>query len=155
MCRFYTTHVNDPLPAAVGARVLDVVVRDHLVERSRRLGVALHKGLSRLQARYGCIGDVRGRGLFAGIEIVADRITKVGAPEIGNAVAKKMTELGLWAQLSTMSSFGGIFRIAPPLTTTESELEKGLTIMEEAFASTYGTMPLYGRDGESHALQNG
>ena len=80
---------------------------------------------------------------MAGIEIVADRSTKAGAPHVGDAVAKKMTELGVWAQLATIASFGGVFRIAPPLTTAEEELERGLAIMEEAFASTPGTMPLY------------
>lgn len=80
---------------------------------------------------------------MAGVEIVADRQTKAGNTELGAAVATKMTDLGLWAQLSTMPSFGGVFRLAPPLTTTDEELEKGLSIIEEAFASTPGTMPLY------------
>ena len=140
---FYTTHVNDPLLAAVGDKVLEIVVRDSLVERSRQLGAELHQGLHRLQARYGCVGDVRGRGLMAGVEIVADRETKASAPVLGDAIGKRMTELGVWAQLATMASFGGVFRIAPPLTTTEEELEKGLEIIEEAFASTSGTMPLH------------
>ena len=146
---FYTTHINDPLPAAVGDKVLEIVVRDNLVERSRALGSRLQKGLRHLQSRYECIGDIRGRGLMAGVEIVADRATKAGAPELGDAVAKKMTELGVWAQLATMASFGGVFRIAPPLTTTDEELEFGLDIMEEAFASTPGTMPLYTQVGKA------
>ncbi|KAK3720081.1 hypothetical protein LTR37_003904 [Vermiconidia calcicola] len=145
---FYTTHVNDPLPAAVGDKVLEVIVRDNLVERSRTLGEKLQQGLLRLQSRYGCIGDVRGRGLMAGVEIVSDRGTKTGAPQLGKAIGDKMTELGVWAQLSTMASFGGVFRIAPPLTTTDDEMEKGLAIIEEAFASTPGTMLLgAGHDG--------
>jgi len=141
---FYTMHVNDPLPAAVGLKVLDVVVRDGLVERSRRLGVRLQATLRELQTRYTCVGDVRGRDLMAGLEIVADRETKAEATELGYMTAARMTELGLWAQLSTNLSFAGCFRIAPPITTTEEQLEEGLAIMEEAFRSTEGTMPLYG-----------
>ncbi|KAK3722884.1 hypothetical protein LTR37_002029 [Vermiconidia calcicola] len=145
---FYTTHANDPLPAAVGDKVLEVVVRDNLIARSGTLGEKLQQSLLRLQSRYGCIGDVRGRGLMAGVEIVSNRSTKAGAPQLGKAIGDKMTELGVWAQLSTMASFGGVFRIAPPLTTTDDELEKGLAIIEEAFASTPGTMPLdAGDDG--------
>lgn len=140
---FYTTHVNDPLPAAVGWKVLDIVVRDNLVEKSRQLGKTLQTALRRLESRYGCIGDVRGRGLMAGLEIVADRETKAAAPDLGSAIANRMVQLGLWAQLSTMASFGGVFRIAPPITITEEELEEGLAIMERAFAETEGTMPLY------------
>ncbi|KAK8164067.1 dialkylglycine decarboxylase [Phyllosticta citrichinensis] len=139
---FYTTHVNDPLPTAVGLKVLEIVERDNLVAYSARLGGKFQAGLRTLQARYGCIGDVRGRGLMAGVEIVADRETKTGAPEVAAAVADRMGKKGLWAQLSTMASFGGVFRLAPPLTTTGEELEKGLRIMEEALRETPGTMPL-------------
>ncbi|KAI7537952.1 PLP-dependent transferase [Hortaea werneckii] len=151
---FYTTHVNDPIPAAVGDKVLEIVVRDGLVAHSRRLGEKLQAGLRRLQSRYGCIGDVRGRGLMAGLEIVSDRTTKKGAPEVGAAVGQKMTELGLWAQLATMASFGGVFRIAPPITVTEEELKLGLGMMEKAFASTPGTQPLYDVEGDTPSAQH-
>jgi 4-aminobutyrate aminotransferase-like enzyme len=140
---FYTTHINDPLPAAVGDKVLEIVIRDDLCARSKRLGIKLQAGLRHLQSRYGCIGDVRGRGLMGGMEIVGDRTTKVGAPEVGAAVSNKMVEMGLWAQLATMSSFGGVFRIAPPITVTEEQLDLALSIIEEALRTTPGTMPLY------------
>jgi 2,2-dialkylglycine decarboxylase (pyruvate) len=68
---FYTTHVSDPLPAAVGLKVLEVVERDGLVERARTAGERLVQGLQRLQSRHACIGDVRGRGLLLGLELVA------------------------------------------------------------------------------------
>ncbi|KAH6670387.1 4-aminobutyrate aminotransferas-like protein class-III [Halenospora varia] len=139
---FYTTHVNDPLPAAVGLKVLEIVVRDGLVERSRVAGIKLKSTLERLQAKYGCIGDVRGRGLMCGVEIVGNRETKSPDIELGDALAKKMTELGLSANLSTMKSFGGVFRIAPPITITDKELDAGLSIFEEALRTTPGTTPL-------------
>lgn len=142
---FYTTHVNDPLPTAVGLKVLEIVERDDLVAHSARLGGKLQTALRSLQTRYGCIGHVRGRGLMAGLEMVADRETKTGAPELAAAVADKMAKKGLWAQLSTMASFGAVFRLAPPLTTTEEQLDKGLSIMEEALRETPGTMPLYAK----------
>ncbi|TIV69577.1 MAG: aminotransferase class III-fold pyridoxal phosphate-dependent enzyme, partial [Mesorhizobium sp.] len=69
---FYTTHVSDPLPAAVGLAVLDVVEEEKLVERAQHLGARLFDGLSRLKQRYECVGDVRGRGLLLGVEIVKD-----------------------------------------------------------------------------------
>jgi 4-aminobutyrate aminotransferase-like enzyme len=139
---FYTTHVNDPLPAAVGLKVLDIVVRDGLVERSQKAGLRLKAGLEKLKSRYGCIGDVRGRGLMCGVEIVADRKTKEPDFELGNKLAEKLLQLGLSANLATLKSFGGVFRIAPPITVTDEELELGLEIFEKALASTEGTMPL-------------
>jgi adenosylmethionine-8-amino-7-oxononanoate aminotransferase len=74
---------------------------------------------------------------------VADRETKRGAADLGWAVSGKMAELGVWAQLSTLPAFGGVFRIAPPITTTEEQLDQGLAIIEEALRTTPGTMPLY------------
>ncbi|KAJ9622561.1 hypothetical protein H2204_011480 [Knufia peltigerae] len=139
---FYTTHVNDPLPASVGDKVLEIVVRDNLVENSRTLGLRLQAGLQKLKERYGCVGDVRGRGLMAGLEIVGDRETKAPALDLARRIADKMYELGLWANLSSHSSFGGVFRIAPPIVLTEEQLDEGLEIMVKAFHLTEGTMPL-------------
>lgn len=139
---FYTTHVNDPLPAAVGDKVLEIVLRDDLIANSRSRGEQLKRGLLQLQRRYGCIGDVRGRGLMCGVEIVGDRETKSAALELARKVADKMYQLGLWAQLSSHASFGGVFRIAPPIVISAEQIDAGLAIMEEAFRSTAGTMPL-------------
>ena len=60
--------MNDPLPAAVGLKVIEVVQRDGLAERAAELGNASSRGCASLQQRYGCIGDVRGRGLLLGME---------------------------------------------------------------------------------------
>jgi 4-aminobutyrate aminotransferase-like enzyme len=146
---FYTTHVNDPLPAAVGLKVLEIVVRDNLVARSREAGLQLHAALQKLKLRYGCIGDVRGRGLMAGIEIVGDRKTKQPDLQLGNRLAEKMNALGLSANLATMASFGGVFRIAPPITISDENLHLALSLMEEAFRDTEGSQPLY--DTQEHA----
>lgn len=140
---FYTTHVNDPLPAAVGDKVLEILFRDDLVAHSRAMGLVLHAGLRRLRARYGCVGDVRGRGLMAGVEVVADRASKTPALELARQVGDRAYELGLWANLSSHPSFGGTFRIAPPITVTAAQIEEGLDILDRAFAQTEGTLPLY------------
>ena len=81
---------------------------------------------------------------MAGIEIVSDRETKGPAIELGRRLGDKMMDLGLWAQLSSHKSFNGVFRIAPPIVITESQVEDGLRILEEAFATTKGSRPLYG-----------
>ncbi|KAH8652349.1 pyridoxal phosphate-dependent transferase [Xylariales sp. PMI_506] len=140
---FYTTHINDPLPAAVGDKVLEIVVRDGLVARSKELGEVLHSGLRRIESRYGCVGDVRGRGLMAGLEIVADRETKTPDFDVAKRIGDRAYELGVWANLSSHPSFGGTFRIAPPITITQAELELGLELLEKAFAETPGSQPLY------------
>jgi 4-aminobutyrate aminotransferase-like enzyme len=139
---FCTTHVNDPLPAAVGVTVLEVVMRGGLVERARVAGERLHAGLRALQARYGCIGDVRGRGMFAGLEIVDDRVQKTPAPRVAEALSERMFELGLSTNLLRMGSHERVFRLAPPLVMTDAQIDMGLELMEEALRTTEGTLPL-------------
>ncbi|EXJ86303.1 2,2-dialkylglycine decarboxylase (pyruvate) [Capronia epimyces CBS 606.96] len=140
---FITTHVNDPMPAAVGDKVLEIVQRDNLVENSRLMGLHLEAGLKKLQSRYGCVGDVRGRGLMMGMEIVADRDSKAPSPELAQKLADKIYELGLWANLSSHPVSGGSFRIAPPITTTRAQIDEGIEILERALAATKGSQPLY------------
>lgn len=139
---FYTTHLNDPLVAAVGDKVLEIVERENLVEHARRVGAVLHSGLQKLESRYGCIGDVRGRGLMAGVEIVTDRESKTPALDLGRRIGDKAFDLGVWANLSSHPSFGGVLRIAPPITVTEEEIKLGLEMLEQAFAETSGSLPL-------------
>ena len=62
-------------------------MRDKLTERAARLGEYLRDGLRSLQQRYECIGDVRGRGLLVGLDLVQDRATKAPAPELAHRVA--------------------------------------------------------------------
>ncbi|TIV54701.1 MAG: aminotransferase class III-fold pyridoxal phosphate-dependent enzyme, partial [Mesorhizobium sp.] len=129
---FYTTHVSDPLPAAVGLAVLDVVEDEKLVERAQRLGAQLFDGLSRLKQRYECVGDVRGRGLLLGVEIVKDRKDRVPDHQLGAAIAAEAFRRGLSMNIVKLPGMGGVFRIAPPLTISEEELELGLKIIAES-----------------------
>jgi 2,2-dialkylglycine decarboxylase (pyruvate) len=129
---FYTTHVSDPLPAAVGATVIDIVVRDRLAERAGIAGTRLRAGLDELADRHECVGDVRGRGLLVGVEIVADRTSKKPAPELGAAITRRCFELGLSMNITALPGMGGVFRIAPPLTITDAELDLGITILDQA-----------------------
>ena len=80
---------------------------------------------------------------MCGIEIVGDKEKKSPAIDLARRVGEKMYERGLWANLSSHASFSGVFRIAPPIVITEEQLKQGLAILEEAFAMTEGTMPLY------------
>ena len=129
---FYTTHVSDPLAAVVGSTVLRVIARDELVARADRLGKRLHEKLLGLQERHQVIGDVRGRGLLQGIELVTDRATKEPADKLGRAVTDACLERGLHMNIVQLPGMGGVFRIAPPLTVSEAELDAGLDILDTA-----------------------
>ena len=131
---FFTTHVSDPLPAAVGLTVLDVIARDGLCERALTLGARMRAALTDMQERHACIGDVRGRGLMQGVELVTDRVTKQPADALGARVTERCFELGLHMNIVQMPGMGGVFRIAPPLTIDEAELDRGLEILDQAIA---------------------
>ena len=132
---FFTTHVADPLPAAVGITVLDVIARDGLVARADELGQYLYKGLLELQEKHACIGDVRGRGLLRGIELVTDRETKTPAEALGRRVTDECLVLGLHLNIVQLRGMGGVIRIAPPLTVSPDELDLGIAILDQALAT--------------------
>lgn len=132
---FYTTHVSDPLPAAVGLKVLEIVQRDGLVARAAEAGNLLADRLRALQQRFDCIGDVRGRGLLLGMEIVADRQSKQPAPDLGARITRRCMELGLSMNIVQLPGMGGVFRIAPPLTVSDDEIDLGVGILERAIAA--------------------
>lgn len=130
---FYTTHVNDPLPAAVGLKVLEIVQRDRLAERAVVAGEHLAAGLLRLKQRHASIGDVRGRGLLRGIEFTG--VGSRNATSISNAVTEAAMDIGLAANLVRSGTSGGTMRIAPPLTVTDDELDEGLDLLDRAIGT--------------------
>ncbi|GAA3588409.1 aspartate aminotransferase family protein [Streptomyces osmaniensis] len=137
---FFTTHVSDPLVAAVGNTVLDVLTRDRLDERARGLGAFLRTGLEDMATRHEVIGDIRGRGLLAGLELVVDRETKQSSDKLGAQVTRRCLELGLHMNIVQLPGMGGVFRIAPPLTATEDELALGLSILDTAIGEVSATL---------------
>ncbi|MFI6096233.1 aspartate aminotransferase family protein [Lentzea sp. NPDC051213] len=124
---FFTTHVSDPLVAAVGNTVLDVLVEERLDERAAKLGSFLRNGLDDIAARHSLVSDVRGRGLLVGLEIADESLS---AP-----ITQRCLDLGLHMNIVQIPGMGGVFRIAPPLTASEEELALGLSILDEAIGS--------------------
>jgi len=133
---FYTTHVSDPLPAAVGVTVLDVVERDRLIEQAAIRGERLRQGLLSLQQKFECIGDVRGRGLLLGLEIVVDRKTKTPGFKLGAQIMEEAMRRGLSMNIVKLPGMGGVFRIAPPLTVSNDEIDLGLSTLAEAMEAS-------------------
>jgi len=132
---FFTTHVSDPMAAAVGATVLAVIERDGLVVRAAALGGQLAERLTQLRDRFDIVGDVRGRGLLQGLELVTDKRSKTPADAVGQAITRDCLERGLHLNIVQLPGMGGIFRIAPPLTVTEDELHTGMDILGAAIAA--------------------
>ncbi|WP_260190039.1 aspartate aminotransferase family protein [Actinophytocola gossypii] len=135
---YFTSHVSDPLPAAVGRAVLATIVADGLLERSAALGEHLRAGLLELADRHEAIGDVRGEGLMIGVELVADRDTREPADKLGVAVTTRCLELGLNVNIVKFPGLGSVLRMAPPMTATTAELDTGLEILDRALTECTG-----------------
>ena len=125
-----TSHVSDPLPAAAGLAVLDVLAEESLVERARARGDYMLGRLRELQGAHEEVGDVRGRGLLVGIELVEDRDSRRPANALGAAVTNECFERGLSMNITRTGGNANCFRIAPPLVVTEEEIDLAVEIID-------------------------
>jgi 2,2-dialkylglycine decarboxylase (pyruvate) len=137
---FYTSHVSDPLPATVGLAVLETIVQEKLLERSRTMGDYLAAGLRELQQRHEEIGDVRGMGLLRGIELVKDRETREPHHALGALTTRRCLELGLSMNIRRRPERGSVWRIAPPLTVSVTEIDLAMTIFDRALVESKDTL---------------
>lgn len=129
---FYTSHVSDPLPAMVGLAVLDTLEGEGLLNRARTMGAYLRDRLDGLAQKYEAIGDIRGEGMLLGIELVADRATREPDHALGEATTLKCYEYGLSMNIKRRKERGAVWRIAPPLTISEAEIDRGVEILDRA-----------------------
>jgi 2,2-dialkylglycine decarboxylase (pyruvate) len=129
---YYTSHVSDPLLGEVGLAVLRVIAKENLVERASTMGAYLREGLEGLQQRYEAIGDVRGVGLLMGVELVESRESRKPAHELGALTTSKCFEFGLSMNIRRRPERGSVWRIAPPLTVSRSEIDRGIDILDRA-----------------------
>jgi 2,2-dialkylglycine decarboxylase (pyruvate) len=130
-----TSHVSDPLPAAAGLAVLDVIEEERLVDRAGERGEYLLARLRELQAQHEQIGDVRGRGLLAGLELVTDRESREPANALGAAVTAECLDRGLSMNIVRAGSSANCFRMAPPLSIAEDEIDTAVSILDESLAA--------------------
>jgi 4-aminobutyrate aminotransferase-like enzyme len=126
------TFMNQPLAAAAGLAVLDIVEKEKLAERAQALGAQATERFRDLARRYDVIGDVRGPGLFIGVDFVEDRQTKVPASTACRKAWDFATERGLILQFG--GAAGNVFKFKPPLTTPQDEFDRMLEISEEIVA---------------------
>ena len=120
----------------MGLAVLEVVQREALAGKAAELGSYLRAGLESLKRSHECIGDIRGRGLLLGLELVSDRERREPAEELGARVSKRCLELGLNVNIVRLPGMFGVLRIAPPLTVSTEEIDLALTILDEALANS-------------------
>ena len=105
--------------------------RDDLAGKARQLGGYLRSRLVGLADRFEIIGDVRGRGLLQGIELVRDLRTKEPATAEGKAIAERCLDDGL---IFSVRREGSVLRFVPPASTTEAQIDRAVGILEDALS---------------------
>jgi len=110
---FFSTFGGNPVSCAVGLAVLDILRDEGLQEHARRVGARLKRGLEKLADRHPLIGEVRGLGLFLGVELVLDRGTREPAPAHAAHLVERMRAHRIL--LSTDGPDHNVIKIKPPL----------------------------------------
>lgn len=122
-----STYAGNPLGIAAAHATLSVISRDRLIEQVRDLGAVLADRLAEMHDRHPHLGDVRGIGLLHGLEFVHDRQSRRPAPEIARRVYTTALDAGLRTAIG-----GHIIRLAPPFVIDETELLRGLDLLDRA-----------------------
>jgi 4-aminobutyrate aminotransferase-like enzyme len=116
---YFSTFGGNPVACAAALAVLDVLEEERLVTHAAKVGDRLRSGLVGLADRHAAIGDVRGRGLMTGVEIVHDRASREPAGDLAKRVKDEVAERGVL--IGTTGRHGNVLKIRPPLVITADE----------------------------------
>ncbi len=133
------TYAGHALGCSAALAVIPIYQEDNLIENSEKMGKYLLEKASELKDKHPCVGDVRGIGLFVGLELVKNRATREPIMPVAAKirpgmnpkleVAKKLGELGMMAMAANP---GNVIAMAPPLIITKDEIDEGVAIMDQA-----------------------
>lgn len=124
------TYAGSPLACAAGLAVLEVIREEKLIERAQLIGTWILARLKELQARFACIGEVRGLGALVAMEFVRNRRADAPDPDLTKALVQAAGRRGLI--LLSCGIYSNVVRILAPLTIPQSHLEEGFALLEDA-----------------------
>lgn len=122
------THEKNPVTARAALTTIEIIEDEQLVENAERVGAVAMERMAAMQRRLTAIGDVRGRGLLLGLDLVTDRDSKAPANDLAEAVLYHALDAGL----SFKTTMGNVLTLTPPLTTTADQMIAALDILEAA-----------------------
>jgi 4-aminobutyrate aminotransferase-like enzyme len=133
--RYFNTFASSPLQAAVGMAVIDVIERDKLGDNVARVGASLKAALGERKTTCAAIGDVRGHGLFIGVEMVKGNALEPDS-ERAIEVVNKLKDRGFLT--SNAGAFRNVVKIRPPLVFRQSDADEFLTAFDATLAEING-----------------
>jgi len=128
----FNTFGGNPVSCAIGKAVLEVIDRENLQQNCLEVGGYLMEALQKLMSKYEVIGEVRGKGLMVGVELVKDRSTKEPASDESAQVLERSKELGLL--LGKAGFYGNVLRIKPPMCITRADGDFMLEVLDIALS---------------------
>lgn len=127
--KYFNTFGGNPVAAAAGLAVLDVIEDEGLMQNAGEVGRHLMDGLREIGNRHMTIGDVRGAGLFIGLELVRDRDSKEPAPELASLLINRLRRRGIL--IGAAGPFGSTLKIRPPLCFGKDHADMFITACDE------------------------
>jgi 4-aminobutyrate aminotransferase len=124
------THEKNPVTARAALATLEVIERDGLVENAARVGAHALARLQEMKQRHALVGDVRGRGLLLGLELVSERAAKRPAGDAAERVLYRALSRGL----SFKTTMGNVLTLTPPLIITPAQMDQALDILDQCLA---------------------
>jgi 4-aminobutyrate aminotransferase-like enzyme len=125
-----STAGGNPVGSAAVIAVLEIMERENLCENARNMGEVIIRRLRQTQEKSRHLGDVRGRGLVMGLELVKDKRTKEPAPDLIRPLIDRCAANGLL--VGSVGIYGNVIRVAPPLVITEAQAHESCDIMEKS-----------------------
>lgn len=139
---YFSTFGGSNLSCRIGKEVLDIVDEEHLMENARRMGTKLLDGLHALQKKFTVIGDVRGYGLFVGVDLVQDRETRKEYTEAATYLKNRLREHRIL--IGSEGPRDNILKIRPPLTIEADDIDMILHVMEDVLTEIETLVPTSG-----------
>ena len=133
---YFNTYGGNPVSCAVGLAVLDVIEDEDLRQNASAVGAKLLDGLRRLMDKHGLIGDVRGKGLFTGVELVGSRETLTPAADEASLVVEKMKDRGIL--ISVDGTLCNVLKIKPPMVFTAGNADHLVSTLDEVLTEGAG-----------------
>jgi 4-aminobutyrate aminotransferase-like enzyme/Ser/Thr protein kinase RdoA (MazF antagonist) len=137
---FFSTFGGNPVACAAGLAVLNVLEEEKLQQRARRVGDHFIQGLKSLQDRHALLGDVRGSGLFLGIDLVLDRETREAAPLQASYVVNRLRDCGILA--GTDGPHHNVIKLRPPLVFSEGDADLFVKTLDSILQEDAAAAPL-------------
>jgi len=129
---FFSTFGGNNVSCAAGMAVLDVLEREGLQENARKVGGHFKHGLRTLAERHDLIGDVRGRGLLVGVELVRDRKSLAPAAPETKRVVNRMRDLGVLT--ASEGPHGNVLKLRPPICFTREQADMTIAALDQALS---------------------